>query len=365
MEKTKIGVIGLGNMGFSHSNYIFEGTVPRAELAAVCDLDPSKLEKAKNNFGEKVQRFNNVDSFFSNADVDGVIIATLHYTHPELAIKAFKHNMHVLIEKPAGVYTKQVSEMNKISRGSNKVFGIMYNNRTNPLFQKARDLVLAGELGEIKRTSWVITTWYRPQKYYDSGGWRGTWEGEGGGVLLNQSPHQLDLWQWICGMPKRVRGFCYFGKYHNIEVEDDVTAYVEYENGATGTFITSTGEAPGTDRLEIVGNMGKLVVENEKITFWRLRTSERSFNLESKNSFEQPEYWKCEIPIKGVTTDHPGITENWVNSILDGTPLLSPGIEGINGLEISNAIYLSTWIDDWVDIPVNEDLFYNKLKEKF
>lgn len=365
MQKVRIGIIGLGVMGFEHAKYIFTDTVPKGQLTAVCDIDQSRLELAKAEFGNEVQRYDNVDAFFENAPVDAVLIATVHYTHPELAIKAFQHDMHVLIEKPAGVYTKQVREMNEAAERSGKVFGIMYNNRTNPLYQKVRNLILSGELGGIKRTNWIITTWYRTQKYYNSGGWRGTWEGEGGGVLLNQSPHQLDLWQWICGMPVRVRGFCHFGKYHDIEVEDDVTAYVEYENGATGTFITSTGEAPGTDRLEIVGDMGKIVVENNEIIFSRLRYSERKYNLDFEGKLGKSEFWKCEVPVNGAATGHAGITANWVDSILNGTPLLAPGVEGINGLQISNAIYLSTWLDDWVEIPVDEDLFYEKLLSCF
>ena len=183
-------------------------------------------------------------------------------------------------------------------------------------------------------------------------------------MLLNQDPHQLDLWQWMCGMPKRVRAFCAFGKYHNIEVEDDVTAYVEYENGATGLFVTTTGEAPGTNRFEISANRGKLVIEDGKLTFWRLRVPERQFNAEYKSGFGEPECWKCEIPVRGKATEHRGITENWVQAILKGTPLLAPGIEGINGLQISNAMHLSAWTDNWVNIPVDEDLFYEKLQER-
>ena len=364
MEKVRIGIIGFGIMGRDHAKYLREGVVPNAELTAICDINKSALEIAKSKFGDSIQTFDNVDEFLANAPIDGVIISTIHYTHPEIAIKAFKQGLHVLIEKPAGVYTKQVKEMNKVALESGKVFGIMYNCRTDPLYQKVRDLVVKGDLGEIKRTNWIVTNWYRTQKYYDTGGWRGTWEGEGGGVLLNQAPHQLDLWQWICGMPIKVRGFCHFGRYHEIEVEDDVTAYVEYENGASGVFIASTGESPGTNRLEITGDMGKIVVEDERIIFHRLRYSERKYNTDSSGMFGKPECWKCDIPVEGVKTGHAGITANWVDAILYGTPLLSPGIEGINGLEISNAIYLSTWIDSWVNIPVDDNLYYQKLQEK-
>lgn len=237
MNKVKIGVIGIGNMGSSHAQYIKQGDIPNAEVTAVCDTNPDRLKWAKENLGEDIKVFDNAEAFFASKAMDAVMIATPHYDHPPLAIESLQKGYHTLIEKPAGVYTRQVREMNEVAQKSGKVFGIMFNQRTNPIYQKVKDLVESGELGDIKRTVWIITNWYRSQSYYDSGGWRATWAGEGGGVLLNQDPHQLDLWQWICGMPRRVRAFMYFGKYHDIEVEDDVTAYVEYENGATERYL--------------------------------------------------------------------------------------------------------------------------------
>lgn len=364
MDKVRVGIIGIGNMGSSHAAKLIKNEVPNIELTAICDVKPERLKWAKDTLGDNIKLYEDANTLFEANVVDAVLIATPHYDHPTLAINAFSHGLHVLIEKPAGVYTKQVREMNEAALKSGKVFGIMYNQRTNPLYQKLKDLISSGELGEIKRTNWIITNWYRPQSYYNSGGWRATWAGEGGGVLLNQDPHQLDLWQWICGMPKRVRAFMAFGKYHDIEVEDDVTAYVEYENGATGLFVTSTGEAPGTNRFEITGDNGKIVMENNKLTFFRLRVSERKFNAEYTGGFGSPECWVCDIPAEGPYEEHPGIMKNWANSILNGTPLLAPGIEGINGLTISNAMHLSAWTDNWVDLPMNEDLFYEKLQEK-
>ncbi|NLJ74430.1 MAG: Gfo/Idh/MocA family oxidoreductase [Firmicutes bacterium] len=351
-------------MGRNHAHYIMNNEVPNAKLTAVCDTNPLSLAWAEKNLGTSVKTYSSLSDLLAHDEVDGVIIATPHYDHPPLAIEALQAGCHVLIEKPAGVYTKQVREMNEAAERSGKVFGIMYNQRTNPLYEKVRDLVQSGEVGDLKRIIWIVTDWYRPQSYYDSGGWRATWRGEGGGVLLNQSPHQLDLWQWMVGMPKRIRAFMEFGKFHDIEVEDDVTAYFEYSNGATGVFITSTGDAPGTNRLEISGTKGKLVVEDGKLTFWRLRVSERVFNAEYTGGFGEPECWKCEIPVSSKTTGHPGITRNWVQAILHGTPLLAPGLEGIYGLELSNAMHLSAWLDDWVTLPVDEDLFYSKLREK-
>nr|WP_150960481.1 Gfo/Idh/MocA family oxidoreductase [Aneurinibacillus sp. XH2] len=365
MDKVRFGIVGIGNMGSSHAKYLAQGTVQGAKLTAVCDNRPERLTWAKENLGEEVRLFDNVEAMYASGEIDAVLIATPHYDHPTLAIQAFQHGLHVLCEKPAGVYTKQVREMNEAAGKTDKIFGMMYNQRTNPLYQKLRDLVTSGELGEIRRTNWIITNWYRPQSYYDSGGWRATWAGEGGGVLLNQDPHQLDLWQWTVDMmPVRVRAFCAFGKYHNIEVEDDVTAYVEYDNGATGLFVTTTGEAPGTNRYEVTGDRGKIVIEDGTMTFWRLRVSERQFNAEYKGGFGQPECWKCEIPIVGRETGHSGITQNFTDAILKGTPLLAPGVEGIKGLTLSNAMHLSSWLDDWVQLPIDEDLYYEKLQEK-
>ncbi len=364
MDKVRIGIIGIGNMGSAHARNLLKGEVPHAELAAVCDNDPDKLKWAEDNLGDKVRRYDNADALFSSGSIDAVLVATPHYDHPGLAIKAFEKGLHVLIEKPAGVYTKQVRQMNEAALKSGKVFGIMYNQRTNHLYQKLRDLIQGGELGEIRRTNWIITNWYRSQSYYNSGGWRATWAGEGGGVLLNQDPHQLDLWQWTCGMPKRVMAFMSFGKYHDIEVEDDVTAYVEYENGATGVFITTTADTPGTNRFEVTGDRGKIVIEEDNLTFMRLRIPERQFNREYTGGFGQPECWKCEIPITGKSTQHVGIMNNFVDAVQKGTTLLAPGIEGINGLSISNAMHLSAWTGTWANIPVNEDLFYEKLQER-
>jgi predicted dehydrogenase len=210
--------------------------VANAELTAICDIDPEKLTWVRQYVGDSVRLYQDYDEMISSGAIDGVLIAVPHYDHPSLAIKAFERGLHVLVEKPAGVYTKQVRQMNEAAEKSGRVFGIMYNQRTNPVYQKLRDLIKSGELGALKRTNWILTNWYRPQSYYDSGGWRATWAGEGGGVLINQDPHQLDLWQWICGMPVKVRAFCHYGKYHDIEVEDDVTAYVEYENGAPASL---------------------------------------------------------------------------------------------------------------------------------
>ena len=364
MDTVRVGVIGLGGMGSNHAGYLSRGEIPGARLAAVCDVEPARLQNMSEKYGKDVQAFDSADALFEAKCIDAVIVATPHYFHPPLVTQALESGYHAMSEKPAGVYTKQVRKMNEVAAKSDRVFGVMFNQRTRGDHQKLKELVESGELGEIKRTIYIINDWFRAQSYYDSGGWRATWAGEGGGVLANQCPHNLDLWQWICGMPERVRAFCHFGKYHDIEVEDDVTAYAEYANGATGVFITSTGEAPGTNRLEISADNGKVVLEGGKITFWRTRVPSSQFLKEWPNGFGSPEVWKCEVPFRGGGEEHRGITKNWVQAIRQGTPLLSSGDEGICGVELANAMMLSTWTDNWVDIPVDEERFYEELQKR-
>ena len=365
VKEVRVGIIGLGNMGTSHAKNITKGEVPHMRLAAICDIAPARREYAGENFPE-AKIFESAQDMYDSGLIDAVIIAVPHYDHPPLAIAAFEKGLHVMSEKPAGVYTKQVLEMNAAAERSGKVFGIMYNQRTNPVYQKIRQLVQSGQLGTIKRVAWMITDWYRPQCYHDSCTWRSTWKTEGGGTLINQNPHQLDLWQWMFGMPSKIMSHVSFGKYYDIEVEDDVTAFMQYDNGMTGLYVTSTGEAPGINHLEISCDMGMLVVQDNKINFKRNVESEREFNAKNMEIFGRPEWWNCEIPADSSGgPQHIGILRNFTRAILEGTPLLAPGYEGINGLTISNAIHYSAWTNGWADVQnFPHDDFYRILQEK-
>ncbi|EKJ8218160.1 Gfo/Idh/MocA family oxidoreductase [Citrobacter sedlakii] len=364
MKKVRFGIIGVGNIGTVHARYLLAGKVEEACLTAVCDNNPDKHAAIRRLTGESVALFSDAREMLESGLIDAVIVATPHYDHPALSIMAMRRGIHTLCEKPAGVYTAQVEEMNACARECDVVFSMMYNQRPNPLYQKVKDLIDSGELGELRRSNWIITNWYRSQSYYNSGGWRATWKGEGGGVLLNQDPHQLDLWKWLVGMPVRMRAFCQFGKHRQIEVENEVTAYAEYANGATGVFITTTAEAPGTNRLEIAGDRGKVVVEEGRLRFWRLRESETEFNARWQNGFGEPECWEVTIPTAAECSEHDVITRNFTAAILHGEPLIAPGLEGIRGLTLSNAMHLSTWIDDWVAFPFDEQRYYQLLQER-
>jgi predicted dehydrogenase len=362
-QVVRVGIVGIGGMGSSHAKYLSQGEVSGAKLAAVCDIDPDRLKSARERFGESIKCFDNHAAMFASGEIDAVMVATPHYDHPPICIAALKAGIHALSEKPAGVYTSAVRELNAVAEKSGRVFGIMFNQRTRADHQKLRDLVASGELGEVRRTMYVITDWLRTQSYYDSGGWRGTWAGEGGGVLMNQAPHNLDLFQWIAGMPCRVRAFCKFGRYHNIEVDDDVTAYVEYPNGASGVFITTTGETPGRNFFEIVADRGSVLMEGGKITFRRTRKGITEHINTCPGGFDKPETWTIDIP-GGSGPEHKGITQNWINAIRTGSPLLASGTEGIHGLMLGNAMLMSTWIDNWVDLPLDEARYEAMVKEK-
>ncbi len=364
MEKVRLGIIGIGNMGTTHAKSIAEGKVPEMELAAVADRKESRRTWCKENLPENVTGFEEGKDLIASGTCDAVLVAVPHYQHPELSIDALDHDLHVLCEKPAGVYTKQVRAMNERAKASDKVFAMMFNQRTNCVYRKMHELVKSGELGKIKRVNWIITDWYRTQSYYDSGDWRATWDGEGGGVLLNQCPHNLDLLQWICGMPSKVQAFCHNGKWHDIEVEDDVTAYLEYPGGATGVFVTTTADAPGTNRFEITLEGGKLVCENEKLVLHKLAVSEREFCKTAKGGFDKPECTVTEVETDGLNEQHIGVMKAFAGRILHGTPLIANGEEGINGLTLSNAMHLSSWLGHAVNLPFDEDLFQAELNKR-
>lgn len=296
MDKVRFGVVGIGNMGSSHCKWLNDGkSVKNGVLTAACDINPEKIENIKKQLTDAsaVTFFDDAEKMFGSGLIDVAIIAVPHYDHPGLVIKALDAGLNVICEKPAGVYTKQVKEMNERAAKSDKIFALMFNQRTRPIFRKMREMVKEGAVGNIKRLNWIITDWYRSQSYYDSGSWRATWAGEGGGVLFNQAPHNVDLFQWIPDMmPSKVRAFCHFGKWHDIEVEDDVTAYFEYPNGATGVFITTTADAPGSNRFEIVGDGGELIFDDDKLVYKKLKQNEREFNRTWTKGFGSPEWEK-------------------------------------------------------------------------
>jgi predicted dehydrogenase len=329
------------------------------KLLAVCDSDSDRLEKYSD-----ILKYSDSTSMIQSGEIDAVLIATPHYAHTTVGIEALEAGLHVIVEKPISVHKKDCEKLIAAHQNKEKVFAAMFNQRTNPVYQKLRWLIQAGELGKINRINWIITDWYRTESYYASGGWRATWAGEGGGVLMNQCPHQLDLWQWLFGMPDQVRAFCKMGKYHDIEVEDFVTAYMEYDSGATGVFITTTGEAPGTNRLEVSGDRGKVVIEHNKMSFTRNEVPVSKHIKECKGSFEKPSVWNIEIPVSGPGEQHNGVLKNFVDVVQNGAELLAPAVEGIHSVELANSMLLSFEKNETVRLPISADEYDFFLKTK-
>ncbi|WP_127490702.1 Gfo/Idh/MocA family protein [Paenibacillus glycanilyticus] len=331
MKKLRVGLVGLGNIGKTHLLYLKD--MDRVELAGVSDIDEQRTTFFAKESG--AEAYLDYRDMFENAALDAVIVAVPHYDHPKVAIEAFRRGIHVLCEKPIAVHVNDAVTMVDAYEEARKIqpnlqFGLMFQERTLAHYRKIKDILDGGELGKLVRVTWINTTMFRSQAYYNSGGWRATWAGEGGGILVNQCPHTLDMYQWLFGMPQTISAHAHIGKYHVIEVEDEVTAYFEHNGGMIGHLIVSTAESPGTNRFEIVGENGKLVYENDKLLFYRNRQSMLTFLRETNLSFSQVENSCTEVAIMNTEpTGHQVVAEKFFNRILEGEgELTAYGHEG-------------------------------------
>jgi predicted dehydrogenase len=359
MNHVRLGIIGMGNSGRYHAGYLLDGKVARCELVAVCSRHPESLEEFSS-----LKIFGDAEQMIGSGEVDAVIVATPHYQHTTLGIAALRAGVHLLVEKPISSHKADAQRLIATHREHPEtVFAAMFQLRVEPRYLAIRKLIDNGDLGELTRITWVNTDWYRTDAYYASSAWRATWKGEGGGVLLNQCLHNLDTLQWLCGMPSQVRGFCQLGRFHQIEVEDDVTAWLRWPNGATGTFIASTGESPGTNRLEIAGTGGKLVLEDNRLIFTRNEIDALEFSRSADQGFAKPDAWSSEIPFENAVLPHATMMQNFVEAILDGRPLIVPGGEGLNSVELANVILYSSLLDQLVRLPMDAAAWERKLSE--
>ena len=363
MEKVRLGVVGLGNMGRTISKCQIAGM----EFAAVCSSNENAGDIAGELFGRDCIISSDYNELINSGSIDAVYIATPHYTHPALAIAAFEAGLHVMLEKPAGAYVEQVEELNKVAAEyPDKVFGIMFNQRFRPEHMKLKEILDSEESGRIIRSNWIITDWFRSEAYYKSSSWRATWEGEGGGVLINQCPHNLDLWQWFCGMPERILAKCRLGAHHNIEVEDEVSILAEFADGTLGSFIASTGEAPGSNRLEIITTRGKLLLENGRLVWFKNLDDIVGFSQTSADGFLKPEYEKIEFEFDDFRDEHEAALADFIRAVQEGKRLIVAGEEGLKSLSIANAAYLSEWRNNcWVELPLKSGEYYSELEKHF
>jgi predicted dehydrogenase len=358
-KKVRLGIIGLGLMGRAHASNLLSGKVPGLELTAVADTSPENLALVPG-----IPSFASLEAMAASGLIDAVLIATPHFQHTTLGIAALAAGLHVLVEKPVSVHKADAERLIAAHTRRDRVFAAMFNQRTDPYYLQLRELIRGGGLGEVRRVNWIITNWFRTEHYYGSGSWRATWAGEGGGILLNQCPHNLDLLQWLFGMPKSVRAFCNFGRYHDIEVEDDVTAYLEFPNGATGIFIASTGEAPGTNRLEVVAERGRVVLEHDRLVFTRNETPMSEFSRNATSSFSLPATTESVLTPPDHGEQHLGILRNFTAAILEGAPLVAPAAEGVHSVELANAMLLSAWTDRTIALPLDAAAYGRALQGK-
>lgn len=366
MDKVRLGIIGAGgSMASAHQKNLAD--IEGIDYVAACDIDADRLRDVAEQYG--VEAFDNAEAMLDSGTIDAVLIACPHYDHPVYAQHALKRGIHVLVEKPVAVTAKAAEQTNAVYEEARKqhkglVYAAMFNQRTRADWKMVKRLIDEGRVGELMRVSWTITSWYRSQSYYDSGGWRATWAGEGGGVLINQCPHNLDLFQWFVGMPSRVTAKVGLGKHHHIEVEDDVSALLEFDNGATGTFITSTGQSPGINRLEIAGDRGTLIANADgKVTFRENLTPLSEFTPNTPDRFGTPAVHTYEIDCGGGNPEHKGVLANFINAILHDEPLVAQATEGIHGLELGNAMLMSGLLGQPVDVPTDRDAFDKLIKK--
>ncbi|GAB3273533.1 Gfo/Idh/MocA family protein [Parahaliea aestuarii] len=354
----RLGVIGLGNIAQQHIQHIQSGLVPGCRVAAVCSRNPHPLAAELG-----VPHFGDYRELVDAGVCDAVLIATPTFAHLDSGCYSLAAGLHVLMEKPLGLSLAEGGQL-LAARAPGQVFALMLNQRTDPLFVRMRDIVQSGELGTLVRCSWTMTHWFRPEVYFQVSDWRATWRGEGGGLLVNQCIHNLDIFQWLVGMPERLRAFCQFGKYHDIEVEDEATAYLEFTGGASGVFVGSTGEAPGCNRLEIVGDRGSLLFDGTRLQRTHNTPGTAEYSRGTRDMFGMPETRTEDITPDRSINQHAAVLANFCAAITRGEPLIADAAEGLDSLALANAMLLSTWDDASVSLPLDSTRYQRALDQR-
>ena len=353
----RLGIIGVGNIGLQHANNILSGVIQGGIITAVSARGSCSLAEQFN-----IPQYSNYKELIDKQVCDAVIVATPTCSHLEIGCYALSRGLHVLMEKPIGLSVAEGEAMLALVQPK-QVFGLMLNQRADPVFVAMKKKMDENLLGALQRINWTMTNWFRPEIYFQTSNWRATWAGEGGGLLVNQCIHNFDILQWICGMPRSIQGFCGFGKYHNIEVEDEATAFFEYENGATGSFMGSTGEAPGVNRFDIIGDRGMLSYDGEKLLHFENRPSTSQFSQTTSEMFGQPDVYITDLSVSSSVNQHAIIVQNFINAISLNEGLIAPAEEGLKALAIANAILLSAWDGEQIQMPLDSARFHKALNE--
>jgi predicted dehydrogenase len=358
-KKVRFGIVGVGGMGSGHANAM--KNVEEVQLMAVSDAARAVCDRVAAEYN--VRGFYDYRELIDSGLVDAITVATPHYYHPPVSIYAMRKGIHVLSEKPIAVTVRAADGMIAAAKKGKVKFAVMYQTRSTPEYQAAKRLVSEGKLGDLYRTC-CIDAGFRSQAYYDSAAWRGTWKGEGGGVLINQAPHEIDVFMSLGGLPSKVLAATNTRR-HRIEVEDEAAALLSYKNGARGYYYTSTTEFPGTSYLELCGDRGKLLLQEGKVRFWAMDKSLQEFNDTATQMWDQPSAREEAVPVEMRESGHGAIIRNLARAILYDEPLLSPGEEGLRSVEFINAVILSGKRGRPVEIPVDRktyEAFITKMK---
>ena len=355
MKKVGVAVVGMGNIGSEHAKLIASDVTPSLDLVATCGRgDP---------FADGIPHFETFSGLLDARVCDAIVIATPTMDHPQKALAALAAGYHVLVEKPVAMSVAQAQQVVDSVPGD-RVCAVMLNQRHHPVFAKIKNLLDSDAIGPITRYQWTMTAWYRPDVYYQVSRWRGTWPGEGGGLLINQCIHNLDVLQWWLGLPSSINAEVAFGKYHDIEVEDEVSARFKHPNGVTGTLVASSGEAPGINSLDIVGDRGMLRFDGDSLFIWQRAGSVARERAETRDMFDVPEFERQEVPIESVASQHAEIFNNFADAIREGAQLATPVAEGLGSLQLANGILLSSWQDKDISLPIDAVLYERELQDR-
>lgn len=370
-DKIRVALVGVGVMGSKYADMIVSGEVKNMVLTGVVARNLKAQEWAAilvNAEGLHPNVYRDVDDMFAHADdFDAVIIVTPHKTHEEIAVRAFELGKHVLCDKPAGATIGQAQNMTAASKQYDKVYGMIFHQHRYPKYLYIKQALENGELGELKRMLMVNSRYFRTAHYHQSGSWRSSWNGEGGGALINQGAHILDIWQWLFGMPQKIYAEIPFGKYNEFKVDDEATISMRYENGATGVFMLTTGEAVWQERLEIVGTKGRMLLEDDILHIYRYsKDSTEYIATEDVNSREHLAITEEVINFGKAEEPYVEILENFAEAVISGDSsiLIAPGEEAINQLMLTNGAYCSAWKGMPVCLPLDAEEYEATFREQ-
>jgi len=356
----RLAIVGAGAGVFNMHAPALRALEVEVEVVGLSDVVAEPAQGRAADFG--CPFFADYHQMLASTLPEAVVVIAPHPFHAPLAIEALRAGAHVLVEKPIALQVAEADAMIAVAADVGRLLAVNLQQRTRGVIRTARALIQDGRLGAIQRVE-MVATWTRTAAYYRRAGWRGTWRGEGGGVLMNQAPHTLDVLCHLLGLPARVVAWNRT-LYHDIETEDTSLSMLEWANGAQGTLLVSTAQAGEPERLEIVGTRGALRLQNGALAVSSAEADLLEFMRDDPDPFARLPYTPVEVDIESGGGTHQTIYENFVAAIRDGVPLVADGAQGRMSLEVANAIILSSHTGRAVELPVDRAAYAALLAEK-